>query len=276
MATMQSLDIKRYSATTTTSPSVRERSRSPSSSTSPAASAARPARPRAWSGTTCARKSASTSAYYDNPHDLTENTWTLMRFSRGRGADGHLEWLIRKDGCMHCDDPGCLEGLPGAGRDRAVFERHRRLRLRELHRLRLLHQGMSVQHPAHLAEGPQGLQVHAVLRPRRGRPGAGLRQGLPDAGDLLRHQGRHDPLGGRAHRRPQGARLRERRPLRSAGRRRHACDVRAEACRPAGDLREPAEGAEDQRGWSKRGRAGPSRSRSPASASRRSSASCTT
>jgi formate dehydrogenase iron-sulfur subunit len=28
---------------------------------------------------------------------------------------GKLEWLIRKDGCMHCDDPGCLKACPAPG-----------------------------------------------------------------------------------------------------------------------------------------------------------------
>jgi formate dehydrogenase iron-sulfur subunit len=26
-----------------------------------------------------------------------------------------LEWLIRKDGCMHCSDPGCLKACPSPG-----------------------------------------------------------------------------------------------------------------------------------------------------------------
>ncbi len=29
--------------------------------------------------------------------------------------DGKLEWLIRKDGCMHCADPGCLKACPSPG-----------------------------------------------------------------------------------------------------------------------------------------------------------------
>ena len=29
--------------------------------------------------------------------------------------DGKLEWLIRKDGCMHCADPGCLKACPAPG-----------------------------------------------------------------------------------------------------------------------------------------------------------------
>ncbi|MCP8937557.1 formate dehydrogenase subunit beta [Alsobacter sp. SYSU M60028] len=53
---------------------------------------------------------------YDNPHDLTENTWTLIRFTEwDNTATGRLEWLIRKDGCMHCADPGCLKACPSPG-----------------------------------------------------------------------------------------------------------------------------------------------------------------
>jgi formate dehydrogenase iron-sulfur subunit len=38
-----------------------------------------------------------------------------MRFSEVEEEDGHLEWLIRKDGCMHCEDPGCLKACPAPG-----------------------------------------------------------------------------------------------------------------------------------------------------------------
>jgi formate dehydrogenase iron-sulfur subunit len=30
-------------------------------------------------------------------------------------GSGNLEWLIRKDGCMHCADPGCLKACPAPG-----------------------------------------------------------------------------------------------------------------------------------------------------------------
>ncbi|HLU18948.1 MAG TPA: formate dehydrogenase subunit beta [Pusillimonas sp.] len=52
---------------------------------------------------------------YDNPMDLTENSWTLMRFAEYENDAGDLEWLIRKDGCMHCEDPGCLKACPAPG-----------------------------------------------------------------------------------------------------------------------------------------------------------------
>ena len=52
---------------------------------------------------------------YVNPEDLSPSTWTLMRFTEYENPDGNLEWLIRKDGCMHCSDPGCLKACPSPG-----------------------------------------------------------------------------------------------------------------------------------------------------------------
>ena len=51
---------------------------------------------------------------YDTPADLSAKSWTVMRFSETE-QNGKLEWLIRKDGCMHCEDPGCLKACPSAG-----------------------------------------------------------------------------------------------------------------------------------------------------------------
>ncbi|MFV0383043.1 formate dehydrogenase subunit beta [Paracoccus sp. (in: a-proteobacteria)] len=53
---------------------------------------------------------------YENPHDLTPEMFTLMRFDEWvNPATNDLEWLIRKDGCMHCEDPGCLKACPAPG-----------------------------------------------------------------------------------------------------------------------------------------------------------------
>jgi formate dehydrogenase iron-sulfur subunit len=56
-----------------------------------------------------------THGTYDNPRDLTPQSWTVMRFSEVEVVENKLEWLIRKDGCMHCDDPGCLKACPAPG-----------------------------------------------------------------------------------------------------------------------------------------------------------------
>ncbi len=53
---------------------------------------------------------------YDNPRDLTPNSFTVMRFTEWVNPEtDNLEWLIRKDGCMHCADPGCLKACPAPG-----------------------------------------------------------------------------------------------------------------------------------------------------------------
>jgi len=52
--------------------------------------------------------------FYTNPGDLDDQTWTLMRFYEENIA-GSLQWLILKDGCLHCQDPGCLRSCPSPG-----------------------------------------------------------------------------------------------------------------------------------------------------------------
>ena len=52
---------------------------------------------------------------YNNPIDLTDRSWTVMRFYEEEIADKGLQWLIVKDGCLHCADPGCLKACPAPG-----------------------------------------------------------------------------------------------------------------------------------------------------------------
>ena len=46
--------------------------------------------------------------------DLGPDTWLLMRFNEIEVADD-LQWLIKKDACLHCEEPGCLYACPSPG-----------------------------------------------------------------------------------------------------------------------------------------------------------------
>ena len=45
---------------------------------------------------------------------LDAGYWNLIRFNE-RDFDGGIVWLMRKDQCMHCDEPGCLAACPAPG-----------------------------------------------------------------------------------------------------------------------------------------------------------------
>ncbi len=51
---------------------------------------------------------------YQTLPDLTPNFWNLIHFNEYE-RDDQMHWLMRKDQCMHCDDPGCLKACPAPG-----------------------------------------------------------------------------------------------------------------------------------------------------------------
>ncbi len=111
---LQSLDIQRRSATTTQPPHVRD--------TIPVAKlidiskciGCKACQSACMEWNDLRDVVGTNTGSYDNPADLSENSWTVMRFFEVE-PDGRLEWLIRKDGCMHCADPGCLKACPAPG-----------------------------------------------------------------------------------------------------------------------------------------------------------------
>ncbi|WP_250452977.1 formate dehydrogenase subunit beta [Caballeronia sp. ATUFL_M2_KS44] len=114
---LQSLDVKRVSATTTPPPQVRE----PVTGTVAKLIDVSKCIGCKACQTACMEwndlrdEVGHTTGVYDNPRDLTEHSWTVMRFTEYENPKGDLEWLIRKDGCMHCEDPGCLKACPSPG-----------------------------------------------------------------------------------------------------------------------------------------------------------------
>jgi formate dehydrogenase iron-sulfur subunit len=45
----------------------------------------------------------------------TANFWNLIKFNEHETETGALQWLMRKDQCMHCAEPGCLVACPAPG-----------------------------------------------------------------------------------------------------------------------------------------------------------------
>jgi formate dehydrogenase iron-sulfur subunit len=114
--TMQSLAVEKRSATTTTPPSVRVASEPVAKLIDISKCIGCKACQVACMQWNDLRDEVGIQhGIYDNPVDLTDQSWTVMRFAEYKSPEGKLEWLIRKDGCMHCEDPGCLKACPSPG-----------------------------------------------------------------------------------------------------------------------------------------------------------------
>ena len=114
---LQSLDIKRRSATTSPTPSVREPSVGAVAKLIDVSKCigCKACQTACMEWNDLRDEIGTNIGVYDNPADLTEHSWTVMRFAEYETPQGDLEWLIRKDGCMHCEDPGCLKACPSPG-----------------------------------------------------------------------------------------------------------------------------------------------------------------
>jgi len=57
--------------------------------------------------------------HFDNTIQTMQTTqwnyWNLIQFREHPKPDGGLMWLMRKDQCMHCEEPGCLKACPADG-----------------------------------------------------------------------------------------------------------------------------------------------------------------
>lgn len=112
---LQSLDIERRSATTTPSPSVRKPMKVAKLIDISKCIGCKACQAACMEWNDVRDDIGTCEGVYDNPLDLTADSWTVMRFSEVELEQGKLEWLIRKDGCMHCADPGCLKACPSPG-----------------------------------------------------------------------------------------------------------------------------------------------------------------
>lgn len=112
---LQSLDIKRISATTTPPPGARQTIEVAKLIDVSKCIGCKACQSACMEWNDIRDEIGSNTGIYDNPRDLTADSWTVMRFSEVEVEKDKLEWLIRKDGCMHCADPGCLKACPAPG-----------------------------------------------------------------------------------------------------------------------------------------------------------------
>lgn len=113
--TLQSLDIKRRSATTTPSPSARNPLEVAKLIDLSRCIGCKACQVACMEWNDLRDTVGKNLGVYDNPADLSAQSWTVMRYSEVELTPGRLQWLIRKDGCMHCADPGCLKACPAPG-----------------------------------------------------------------------------------------------------------------------------------------------------------------
>jgi formate dehydrogenase beta subunit len=59
------------------------------------------------------RDTAFDNTYQTMP-ETAWNFWNLIKFNEVE-TDNGLQWLMRKDQCMHCEEPGCLIACPADG-----------------------------------------------------------------------------------------------------------------------------------------------------------------
>jgi formate dehydrogenase iron-sulfur subunit len=111
---LQSLDIARRSATTTPAPHARETTEVAKLIDVSTCIGCKACQVACMEWNDLRDEAGSCQGFYDNPADLSDKSWTVMRYAEVE-QNGKLEWLIRKDGCMHCADPGCLKACPAPG-----------------------------------------------------------------------------------------------------------------------------------------------------------------
>ena len=112
---LQSLDIKARSATTTPSPNARTTTEVAKLIDISKCIGCKACQVACMEWNDLRDEVGTNVGVYDNPPNLTDQSWTVMRYSEVELEANKLEWLIRKDGCMHCADPGCLKACPSPG-----------------------------------------------------------------------------------------------------------------------------------------------------------------
>ena len=141
---------------------------------------------------------------YQTLPDMSANFWNLIKF-REHEENGALQWLMRKDQCMHCADPGCLAACPAPGAIVQYTNGIVDFQQDQCIGCGYCITGCPFDVPKFTRRTQARLQVHAVRGPCRRRPAARLREGVSDQLPAVRDEGRDarrsPPSGSRSCRR---------------------------------------------------------------------------
>ena len=131
---------------------------------------------------------------YQSHRDLSPKTWLLMRFNEVE-IDGNLNWLIKKDACLHCEDPGCLFACPAPGAIVQYTNGIVDFNQENCIGCQYCVTGCPFDIPRFDASTRKVSKCNMCVGPGRGGARAGLREDLPDQRHLLGQQARHAGAG---------------------------------------------------------------------------------
>ena len=135
---------------------------------------------------------------YDNTRRLDGIHWRHVKFIEQFTEDRKDgRWLMMSDVCKHCVHAACLEVCPTGAIIRTEFDTVV-IQSNACNGCRDCIVGLPVRRHRHQPGLGHRPEVHALLRPAAGRPGAGLLQGLPDPVDPVRDDQRAEGDGRRS------------------------------------------------------------------------------
>ena len=129
---------------------------------------------------------------YQTMPETRWNYWNLILFNEHEREDGTLMWLMRKNQCMHCADPGCLKACPSDGAIVQYTNGIVDFQQDNCIGCGYCITGCPFNIPKFNPETKRVYQMHSLHRPRQRRPRARLHQVLPHRLPALRQQGRHE------------------------------------------------------------------------------------